>query len=575
MVPKFGMLGARDFGPYIARVASDRTPNQNAAVPRLKKKLDAFLETGGETGVNGDQLLANIETALDELGVDRSVSQKQFHVEFINSSLPHIYGTADFEACRDRVLKRRNLVNLEQQLLVCTPRRWGKTYSVAMFCAVMLYYCPKMWISIFSTGQRASTSLLELCNEFFLAMPGGKSRVKKKNDEQFFVRSEGGGDADVRRLYSFPSSVSGLKGQGGKIIILEEASRLDYQVFSEVIIPLLGVRDTTLIGISTPLDSSNFYSQLLLATKPNGEKVFKSLTITLVCEACRSKGLVECAHSAALPAWKTQERSDLIKQLMSADQEKMLRENCGVVTNSTKNAFDFELIARLGQSCRAVNSSTHPINSSPLHVLLDPCGGGGSSLAVVAGYVNEAEKTLVILGCDASVVKNDEEQETFLRRFFTLIREDPEFSATQILVGIERNYGGGPLASRIANIIGGFKPIAFWSSDAGAKKTVGFITTAENKARARADLSRLLRLDSIRLCTPFKSGTEHIQDELIKQLQAFRYVVKEPTRDQQHKKARVEMSGKSFGQSDDLALVTMLLAFWPTWVESQGSDCWL
>ena len=39
------------------------------------------------------------------------------------------------------------------------------------------------------------------------------------------------------------------------MVILEEASRLDEAMFQEVIIPLLGVKDTTLIGISTPLEA--------------------------------------------------------------------------------------------------------------------------------------------------------------------------------------------------------------------------------------------------------------------------------------------------------------------------------
>ena len=88
-----------------------------------------------------------------------------------------------------------------------------------------------MWISCFSTGQRASSSLLDTVAKFICTMPDGDSRIAKKNQEQLFLR--GNGPADVRRMFSYPSSVSGLKGVGGKIIILEEASRLDEAVFTE------------------------------------------------------------------------------------------------------------------------------------------------------------------------------------------------------------------------------------------------------------------------------------------------------------------------------------------------------
>ncbi len=65
---------------------------------------------------------------------------------------------------------------------------------------------------MFSTGQRASTSLLDLTSKLFLQLHNAKERIMKKNQEQFFIRGET--PSDVRRLFSFPSSVAGLKGQG-------------------------------------------------------------------------------------------------------------------------------------------------------------------------------------------------------------------------------------------------------------------------------------------------------------------------------------------------------------------------
>jgi hypothetical protein len=65
---------------------------------------------------------------------------------------------------------------------------------------------------VFSTGQRASTSLLDLTSKLFLQLPNAKERIMKKNQEQFFIR--GDSPSDTRRLFSFPSSVAGLKGQG-------------------------------------------------------------------------------------------------------------------------------------------------------------------------------------------------------------------------------------------------------------------------------------------------------------------------------------------------------------------------
>eukprot|EP00854_Cymbomonas_tetramitiformis_P032397 gene32397-41079_t len=84
--------------------------------------------------------------------------------------------------------------------------------------------------------------------------------------------------------------ISGLKGVGAKVIILEEASRLDENVFTEVIVPLLNVRDTALLAISTPLDENNFYSTLLAMKEPNSDRpMFNTLEIKLICSDCEKR----------------------------------------------------------------------------------------------------------------------------------------------------------------------------------------------------------------------------------------------------------------------------------------------
>ena len=166
-----------------------------------------------------------LERTLDGFpGMARLGAQKRFHRAFTAACLPIIYGHQDFEKHRDRILATAGLERVETEVLICTPRRWGKTTSVAMFCAALLCSVEDMWISCFSTGQRASTSLLDLVAKLVRSLPGGASRILKKNQEQLFLR--GSSAADTRRMFSYPSSVSGLKGVGGKVIILEEASQV-------------------------------------------------------------------------------------------------------------------------------------------------------------------------------------------------------------------------------------------------------------------------------------------------------------------------------------------------------------
>jgi hypothetical protein len=46
-----------------------------------------------------------------------------------------------------------------------------------------------------------------------------------------------------------------LRGTGGDLVILEEAAFIAPEVWTEVVIPLIEVKNTGLIAISTPLDS--------------------------------------------------------------------------------------------------------------------------------------------------------------------------------------------------------------------------------------------------------------------------------------------------------------------------------
>ena len=62
------------------------------------------------------------------------------------------------------------------------------------------------------------------------------------------------------------------------------------------------------LGISTPLEANNFYSQLLQAKKPDGRPLFNVLEVTTLCEECIKAGKLQCPHKTELPSWKTSER---------------------------------------------------------------------------------------------------------------------------------------------------------------------------------------------------------------------------------------------------------------------------
>jgi hypothetical protein len=92
--------------------------------------------------------------AIDRRGWQRSFHQRMFHDNFIRACArifwkrePHGVFAKDHQ----RILEINGWDHLSQEVLVSTPRRFGKTISVSMFAAAMLYSCPNLEMSIYST----------------------------------------------------------------------------------------------------------------------------------------------------------------------------------------------------------------------------------------------------------------------------------------------------------------------------------------------------------------------------------------------------------------------------------------
>ena len=96
---------------------------------------------------------------------------------------------------------------------------------------------------------------------------------------------------------------------------------MDLRVFFEVIVPLLEMERTSLICISTILESFNFYSKLLDLRDTEGNPLFETLRFELICEACKASDTPEkCTHMLHLvPRWQSAERHKRIKMVMAGE----------------------------------------------------------------------------------------------------------------------------------------------------------------------------------------------------------------------------------------------------------------
>lgn len=165
------------------------------------------------------------------------------------------------------------------------------------------------------------------------------------------------------------------------------------ELFEVVCVPLMGVNHTVTLGISTPDDENNYYSELFNIKLSDGTPLFKTVPIGLACEKCINKGKADkCRHRLGiLPAWKSEENQELQRMILGA--EIFRREAQAEVMSSVKRAFRANLIKAWFEAPR-IRLSPH---QGSLFIAIDPTGGGihSSEMAIVAGVLT-ADNMIVV-----------------------------------------------------------------------------------------------------------------------------------------------------------------------------------
>lgn len=172
---------------------------------------------------SGDERVEHIQRDLDSFGVTRTPTQRLFHYWFLQAIFEVIYGP-EWDSSATRVLRRFGLQRVRNEVMVLTPRRFGKTWSVALFVVSVLLNVPGIKIAIFSTGRRASGSLMKIALGFLDKIPSAYRRICKFSNEELFIAEKplpmhksmnsnearrAQSDPKTSTLHSFPSNVIG------------------------------------------------------------------------------------------------------------------------------------------------------------------------------------------------------------------------------------------------------------------------------------------------------------------------------------------------------------------------------
>lgn len=157
--------------------------------------------------VDGDQLLQNLYGKLDHidrLQYPRSHHQVKFHDCFTRACLRIIYGD-DYDRMEKYLLQEFDVDEFRNEVMIVTPRRFGKTFSVAQFCAAFATSILNKEVAIFSTGRRASKKILDLVIRFIRPIMRPTQKIVLRNVEEVHLFDSA--TQSLNKVCSYPSKV--------------------------------------------------------------------------------------------------------------------------------------------------------------------------------------------------------------------------------------------------------------------------------------------------------------------------------------------------------------------------------
>ena len=191
---------------------------------QVRSALSNFMHQRGQeltmkpTGFSRIEKCRQALLAIDRRGWERSYHQRQFHDEFLRACVRVFWKTepdGEFTRSHQKILEENGWTHLSQEILVSTPRRFGKTISVSMFAAAMIYSAPQVEVSIYSTCKRISQKLLRNISKFldliYVELEVAPYKIERMNMEEVVVRGPEGA-SDIRVVNSYPSKVSTFIG---------------------------------------------------------------------------------------------------------------------------------------------------------------------------------------------------------------------------------------------------------------------------------------------------------------------------------------------------------------------------
>lgn len=335
--------------------------------------------------LRGDAICAKLRSALTQLNL--GYQQRLFGEVFIQANLQNIYG--DEFLHNEVIIKKKNVVEtLPVMTLISLPRRSGKSFGVSRCIAAALVCIPNWSCVVFSPFQRQSDYLMKMVREALdeLSLLGYVFNFVEGENNKETLGLNWGETNTV--FHALPAKEGSTRGITANCIVMEEMAVMAPSFFKKVTLPLLMVKGSVMIGISSILDTHNYFTTLLNFTdhrKAVRDAVY-SYTFRAACTACITKGIAkECRHmNAEIGEWLPAERREFVSAVYEylGDEETMNQENLGISHDIVQAAFDSRQISALFSKDNPPIRSLASEHTSVIFTFIDPTGGGKSDLAI-------------------------------------------------------------------------------------------------------------------------------------------------------------------------------------------------
>jgi len=187
---------------------AQRFVDQQRGSKRLRTQVQVALAPKVTIGCAGDIRLASIRSMLrylDTVGHERSPQQVELQEAMIRASMHFIYRD-EFTANVERVMRENAWSRLSSELLIGTPRRFGKTYSTSEYAAVYILSIEKAKVCVYSTGKNTAVMVLDHVRMFFRALPNFADFEILMDNEKEIRLAPKGNPKDIRIITSFTSN---------------------------------------------------------------------------------------------------------------------------------------------------------------------------------------------------------------------------------------------------------------------------------------------------------------------------------------------------------------------------------